>query len=110
MSAPSKELKDFCGFIKLSDAAIFTCFRERLGDELSNMFERLVEMTEPICREIDTRKAAYLIYDNAGIKLPFSENNSKLFNSKLKEAKMFAKSHPGYNPYNAAYKLIPPHP
>ena len=105
--ALSKELRDFCGFRKLPDASVFTRFRERFGEELSKMFVRLVELTEPICREIDAKKADYLIYDTTGIELPVSENNPKFFNTKLKEAKTFAKSHPGYDPYKAVYKLLP---
>lgn len=103
----SKELQDFCGFHKLPDASVLTRFRERFCEELAQMFERLVELTEPICREISEKKADYLIYDTTGIELPVSENNPKFFNTKLKEAKKFARNKPGYDPYKGVYRLLP---
>lgn len=39
------------------------------------MFEYLVDVTVPICRDINAKKADYLIYDTTGIELPVSENN-----------------------------------
>lgn len=103
----SKELQGFCGFIKVPDASQFTRFREQYCNHIKHMFEHLVELTEPICREINEKKADYLIYDTTGIELVVSENNPKFFNSKLKEAKTFAKSNPGYDPYKGVYKLLP---
>ena len=38
------------------------------------IFDKLVEITEPICREIDPKKADYLIYDPTGIKAHVAEN------------------------------------
>lgn len=103
----SSELREFCGFGKVPDASQFTRFREKYCDYLSEMFERLVELTEPICRQISEKKADYLIYDTTGIELPVSENNPKFFNAILKETKKLVKKNPGINPYGAAYKLMP---
>ena len=55
------------------------------------MFNKLVEITEPICREIDKKKADYLIYDTTGFESYVTKNNPKFFNSKLKQAKNFFK-------------------
>jgi hypothetical protein len=70
-------------------------------------FERLVDMTEPICREISEKKADYLIFDTTGIEAKVNENNPKFFNSKLKEAKNFSRTCPDYNPYSNVYRLLP---
>ena len=38
------------------------------------MFEHLVEITEPVCREIDPKKADYLMYDTTGIERNVNAN------------------------------------
>lgn len=104
----SSELTDFCGFDKIPDASALTRFRQRFADKLLEIFENLVELTEPVCREIDEKKSDYLIYDTTGIALPVSENNPKYLNSILKETKKLVKTNPKLNPYGAAYNLMPP--
>lgn len=103
----SAELKDFCGFDKIPNASALTRFRQRFADNLLEMFEQLVELTEPVCREINEKKADYLIYDTTGIALPVCENNPKHLNSILKETKKYAKDNPELNPYSTAYNLMP---
>lgn len=103
----SAELKDFCGFDKIPDASALTRFRQRFADNLLEMFEKLVELTEPVCREINEKKADYLIYDTTGIALPVCENNPKHLNSILKATKKYAKDNPELNPYSTAYNLMP---
>ncbi len=49
----SSELTDFCGFDKIHDGSAMTRFKQRFASYLAKMFESLVELTEPICREID---------------------------------------------------------
>lgn len=103
----SAELRDFCGFDKVPDASQLTRFRENYKSYLAEMFEHLVDLTESICREINAKKADYLIYDTTGIELPVAENNPKFFNSKLREAKKLAKSNPNFDPYKAVYAFLP---
>jgi len=103
----SSELCEFCGFNKVPDASQFTRFREKYCDYIALMFENLVEITEPICRQIDEKKADYLIYDTTGIELPVAENNPKFLNCILKETKKLVKKNPKINPYGAAYNLMP---
>ena len=105
----SRELRDFCGFTKVPDASQLTRFRENYCSHLKEMFERMVEITEPICREINAKKADYLIYDTTGIELPVCENNPKFMSGKLKEAKKLAKGNPNYDPYRGVYSLLPDH-
>ena len=49
----SQELRDFCGFTVVPDASKFTRFKQTFLPDLQNMFERLVDLTEPICQKID---------------------------------------------------------
>lgn len=103
----SQELCDFCGFCKIPDTSQFTRLREQYCEFLSSMFDNLVDLTEPICRKIDEKKADYLIYDTTGIEPLISENNPKFMNSKLKEAKKFSTNNPDYDPYKGVYNLLP---
>ena len=101
------ELHSFCLFDKIPDASQFTRFKEKYCDHLVRMFEHLVDLTEPICREINAKKADYLIYDTTGFELYVKENNPKFFNKKLKDAKSYAKNHPDFDPYKGVYSFLP---
>lgn len=103
----SFELRDFCGFDKVPDDSQFSRFRKNYCNQLKKMFEYLVDLTEPICREINSKKADYLIYDTTGIELRVAENNPKFMNTKLKEAKKSAKANTEYDPYRGVYNLLP---
>ena len=63
----SRELREFCGFVKVPDAAKITRFKQNFVDDLKNMFERLVDLTEPICQEINANLADMAIFDTSGI-------------------------------------------
>ena len=56
----SAELRDFCGFTKVPDASQLTRFRANYCEHLKKMFESLVDLTDPICRKINAKKADYL--------------------------------------------------
>ena len=103
----SPELREFCGFAKVPSASDITRFRQDYAEYLETMFKHLVEVTEPICRILDPKKADYLIYDPTGIKAYVAENNPKFLNSKLTQAKAIAKKNPGYDPYKGVYSLLP---
>lgn len=104
----SKELRDFCGFgRKIPDAPQFTRFKQTFAHELGIMFQNLSDLTAPICRELDEKKAAYLIFDTTGIEPDVKENSPKFFNTMLQLAKSYAKNNPGYDPYKAVYGLLP---
>ena len=70
------------------------------------MFNKLVDITEPIYHEIDKKKADYLICDTTGFESYVAENNLKFFNTKLKQAKKFSKINDS-NPYTAIYSILP---
>lgn len=103
----SNEIRYFCRFNEIPDPSQFFRFRKDYQNQIANMFESLVELTEPICRKIDAKKADYLIYDTSGLELPVKENNPKFFNSKLNETKKLVKDNPNFNPYAAVYGYLP---
>jgi hypothetical protein len=103
----STELRDFCKFDKVPDASKITRFRQDFVEYFEILFNRLVDATDPICREINAKKADYLIYDTTGIEANVAENNPKFLNSKLVQAKKNAKSNPNINPHALAYSRLP---
>lgn len=103
----STELREFCGFFKVPDASVITRFKQKFLPYIAAVFDKLVDITEPICSELDEKKAKYLIFDTTGIEANVYENNPKFLNTKLKEAKKLTKLNPDYNPYMGVYKLLP---
>ena len=105
--AMSEELRDFCGFDKVPDASKITRFKQDFVVHIKAVFDKLVELTEPICREMDPKKADYLIYDPTGIEVRVAENNPKFMNGILDRTKKLAKNNPDINPHAMAYGLMP---
>ena len=108
----SQELRDFCGFDVVPDASKFTRFKQDFLLDLQSMFDRLVDLTEPICQRIDKEKASMLLFDTSGIEAWVTENNPKYANRIIKQLKAYAKAmrfDGNYDPYKAAYSSMPSH-
>lgn len=108
----SKELRDFCGFTSVPDNSKFTRFKQDFLYDLQKFFDRLVDITEPICQEIDSVKASMIIFDTSGIEAYVTENNPKYINKIVKGLKAYKKScnlPDSYDPYKAAYGSMPSH-
>jgi len=105
----SREMREFCEFRKVPDAAKITRFKQDFLVYLAEFFDRLVEITEPICREMDAELADSLIFDTTGIESHVAENNPKFINSKLRQAKAISKVDPTFDPYKGVYSLLPDH-
>ena len=108
----SQELRDFCGFDVVPDASKFTRFKQDFLPDLQSMFDRLVDLTEPICQRIDKEKSSMLLFDTSGIEAWVTETNPKYANRIIKQLKAFKKSKrldDSYDPYKAAYGSMPSH-
>ena len=108
----SHHLRQFCGFDKVPDASKITRFKQDFCDDLQAVFDRLVDLTEPICQQIDPAKAAMSVFDSSGIEVFVKENNPKFLNNMIRGLKAFAKSKDlddSYDPYKAAYGRMPSH-
>lgn len=80
--------------------------------ELQLLFDRLVDVTEPICQEIDPTKASMTIFDTSGIEAYVTENNPKYAHKIIKQLKTFKKVNKlsnSYVPYKVAYGSMPSH-
>ena len=110
--AYSKPLREFCGFTKVPDASKITRFKQNFLDDLQLVFDKLVDITEPICQAINTDKANMTIFDSSGIEAFVAENNPKYANKIIKQLKAYAKAmgfDKSYDPYKAAYGAMPSH-
>ena len=108
----SKALRDFCGFTKVPDASKITRFKQDFLSDLQLMFDKLVDLTEPICQAIDAEKASMTIFDSSGIEAFVQENNPKFANQIIRQLKAYAKAmgfDKSYDPYKAAYGRMPSH-
>jgi hypothetical protein len=106
----SKELREFCGFDKVPDASKLTRFKQDFLPDLQSVFERLVDVTEPICQEIDAAKADMTIFDSSGIEAWVTENNPKYADRIIRQVKAYAKAKnldKSYDPYKVAYGSMP---
>ncbi len=100
-------LYKFCGFKKFPNSSRLTNFKKDFADDMKLLFEKLVDITAPICKEINAKKSEYLIYDTTGIEPYVAENNPKFFNTKLKSAKEISKSNPDFDAYKGVYSMFP---
>ena len=108
----SKPLREFCGFDKVPDASKITRFKQDFLEDLQLVFDKLVDLTEPICQAIDSAKADMTIFDSSGIEAFVTENNPKYANRIIKQLKAYAKVNnfsKNYDPYKAAYGSMPTH-
>lgn len=108
----SDELKQFCGFKRIPDASRFTRFKQDFLEQLQCFFDKLVDITEPICQEIDPHKASMTIFDTSGIEAFVTENNPKYAHKIVKQLKAYKKMRKlgdSYDPYKAAYGSMPSH-
>ena len=107
----SKDLREFCGFRKVPDASKLTRFKQEYIEDLQEFFDKLVDITEPICQELDATKADMAIFDTTGIEAYVTENNPKYVNTQIRQLKAWAKANDldSYDPYKAAYTKMPTH-
>ncbi len=108
----SRHLREFCGFDKVPDASKITRFKQDFLDDLQLVFDKLVDLTQPICHAIHPAKADMTVFDSSGIEVWVTENNPKYANRIIKQLKAYAKAHnfyDNYDPYKAAYASMPSH-
>ena len=86
----SRDLREFCGFSKVPDASKITRFKQEFIDDLQMFFDSLVDLTEPILREIDAEKASMSVFDTTGLEAYVTENNPKYANQKIRQLKLYA--------------------
>jgi hypothetical protein len=94
----SSEIRSFCGFLKVPNKSQFSRFKINFLDDLNNLFNNLVDVTEDLSKEVNPFLASILITDTTGFELYVTENNPKFYHSQLKKAKTYAKKLARDNP------------
>ena len=79
-------------FSKVPDASKITRFKQYFLDDLKTVFNRLVDLIEPICQAIDSTKTDMTIFDFSSIEAFVTENNPKYANRIIKQLKTYPKS------------------
>ena len=107
----SSELRSFCGIDKVPDNSKWTRFKQTFYKYLEDMFIKLVDVTEPICNEIDPCLASMLSYDTSAVESYVTENNPKYLNSNINKLKTYYRIN-GINKstddiYKQAFKALP---
>lgn len=87
----SSEVRSFCGINKVPDPSKWTRFKQDFADYLQEMFIALVDITEPICNNIDPILAKMLSYDTSAVESYVAENNPKYLNSTINRLKAYYK-------------------
>ena len=108
----SRHLREFCGFTKVPDASKITRFKQDFLQDLQLMFDKMVDVTEPICQKIDNSLASMVIFDTSGIEAWGAENNPQYANRIIRQLKAYAKRKgfsKNFDPYKAAYNSMPSH-
>jgi hypothetical protein len=106
----SKALREFCGFGKVPDASKITRFKQDFLADIQLVFDRLVDVTEPICQAVDASKADMTIFDSSGIEAWVKENNPKFADRIIRQLKAYAKKmgfDKSFDPHKHAYSHMP---
>ena len=103
----SLEMRQYCGFDKVPDASKLTRFKQDFCVHIRDLFDGLVALTEPICREMDVALADMLVFDTTGIESYVVENNPKFAVSKERQMKVYAKANSSFNPNLGKIPLCP---
>lgn len=103
----SYEMRDYCGFRKVPDAGKLTHFKQDFCEYIRDVFEHLVDMTEPICAEMDKALADMLVYDTTGIESYVAENNPKFVQAKARQAVSYSKIDPTFDPVVGRTAFMP---
>jgi hypothetical protein len=102
-----REAREFCGLTDVPDDSQFTRFKQEYVVELENLFNHLVDFTEPICQKIDPKLASTIAFDTSGIEAYVTENNPKFLNSIIRKLKRAYKNNTDVDVYKMAYGLMP---
>lgn len=103
----SSELRDLCGLKRIPHASQITRFKINFHEDLLSFFNSLVSITEPICRQIDSKLSKIIISDTTGIKAYVKENNPKYFDSLLRYNKRIEKRMKDFNPDSYTKSKMP---
>ncbi|MGL5188918.1 MAG: transposase [Cetobacterium sp.] len=87
----SNDIRKFCGFTKVPHESQISRFNTNYLKYINEMFHQLVDITEPMCKEINSYLATILISDTTGFEAYVKENNPKFHQTLINQGKKIAK-------------------
>ena len=107
----SKELRDFCEFDDVPHASQISRFSTIFSKEINQLFHVLVDITQPMLKEIEPFLSSILISDTTGFEVYVKENNPKFYATLLRTGKKIAKLNniENFNPEKYAKSQYPKH-
>lgn len=87
----SSDIRKFCGFSKVPHESQISRFNTNYLKYINEMFHHIVNITEPMCNEINSYLASILISDTTGFEAYVKENNPKFHQTLINQAKKIAK-------------------
>lgn len=103
----SSELKSLCKFSKIPHESQFSRFKCDFITHIVHFFNTLVDITEPICRQLNSALSKIIIADTTGIEAYVKENNPKFFESLLRVGKSIKKIDSNMIPHKYACSKMP---
>lgn len=103
----SKELRSLCNFSKIPHESQFSRFKTDFITNIQDFFNHLVDITEPICQQLNSKLSKIIIADTTGINTYAKENNPKFFETLLRTGKSAKKVNSTVNPYKFACSKMP---
>lgn len=103
----SSELRKLCNFFKVPHESQFSRFKADFLAHIVHFFNALVDITEPICNELNSTLSKIIIADTTGIDAYVKENNPKFLESLLRVGKSYKKVNSDVNPYKFATVKMP---
>lgn len=87
----SNDIRKFCGFAKIPHESQISRFNTNYLKYINEMFHHLVDITEPMCKDINSYLSTILISDTTGFEAYVKENNPKFHQSLISQGKKIAK-------------------
>jgi hypothetical protein len=103
----SSELRSLCEFSTVPHESQFSRFKSNFIQHIHSFFNHLVDITEPICRKLNSELSKIIIADTTGIEAYVKENNPKYFESLLNTGKVAKKKNSNIVPHKFACSKMP---
>ncbi|MFD3158411.1 transposase [Haloimpatiens sp. FM7330] len=103
----SSELRSLCEFTTIPNESQFSRFKSNFLQHIHNFFNHLVNITEPICKNLNSELSKIIIADTTGIEAYVKENNPKYFESLLNTGKTAKKKNSNIIPHKFACSKMP---
>lgn len=87
----SAEMRNFCRFLRVPNKSQFSRFKSNFFDDLNDIFNNLVDITEELSLDVNPFLASILVTDTTGFEAYVAENNPKYYQSILRKAKAYSK-------------------